>query len=395
MRWFAALVIVAALSIAKPSVADATDSEGAIQWAEAHIGLHDWDGWCLSFVQQAFQGPSSAADAYKFFLRLGEPNKGSTIGSVARGALVFFGPTPTNPYGHVAIALGGGRMIGSLNAGPITGVQETDMAYVRNFVGWSVAPADWPGRNQTTPVAVATAAGTASPVPVTPASRTPTPQPATAAPTAALPTVAPARTATPAPPAATPSPAPTTSPAPATDIFGTVVWNTTPIAGLRIELWTGVGNGGTMVSALVTRSDGSYRFPSVGSGTFTIRGTAPSGEYWDLSTDLGGVRASATARPVYMLKKMQTLSPSEAASVAGPSVTLIWSSVAEVSFYRVIVTDTSSSGNMPTVVDARATTTTYTFGGALSGHSYSWNINAWGQCGCVIATPNQASFSVR
>lgn len=251
MRWLFALVFVGGVLAPTPALA-APSSEGAIEWAMARTGQHDWDGWCLKFVRGAFQGRSSADDAYKFYVGLGQPNTGAATDKIPRGALVFFGPTPTNPYGHVAIALGGGRMIGAL-LGQLSGIQTTSITYVRNYVGWANPPVDWIGREPAAPV-------TASPSPSPAAVATTVP------PQSPLPTPA----ALAAPPGPTPAAPATSRPTPTTyAVRGRVTSAETGagLAGLRVYGYS-LGPGGTG-SEGGTDANGNYvlRLPQ---GTYNI-----------------------------------------------------------------------------------------------------------------------------
>lgn len=129
----------------RPDARGQTLMEGAIGWATAKLGSPDYNGWCLKFVRQAFNGVSSAHDAYSFFLKLGKPNLGAAPGNAPRGSLVFYDRHSSNQQnGHIGIALGGSKMLSALAT-----VRVTTLNYDNRvaFLGWSYPPSDWLGRS--------------------------------------------------------------------------------------------------------------------------------------------------------------------------------------------------------------------------------------------------------
>lgn len=92
-------------------------TDGALAWARNQLGAATYQGWCLQFVYDAYQTGAgadigvapSAVDwwnAHPDAQHLGDTNPPA-------GALVFWGPTSYNLYGHVAIAEGGDIVISS------------------------------------------------------------------------------------------------------------------------------------------------------------------------------------------------------------------------------------------------------------------------------------------
>ena len=109
-------------SYATPALAVASDpAEGsAVAWAEDQLSSTQWDGECLQFVDNAYSQAGanidsessstySAIDYWNGYT--GTKNPASTDPPV--GALIFYGATSTNPYGHVAMSVGNGRAISS------------------------------------------------------------------------------------------------------------------------------------------------------------------------------------------------------------------------------------------------------------------------------------------
>jgi hypothetical protein len=91
--------------------------DGAIAWAQARLGQVAYEGLCLRFVVDAYaQGGGvnigTAPSAVEYW---DQHAAGQHPGDTAapRGALVFWGATSANPYGHVGISLGDGTVISS------------------------------------------------------------------------------------------------------------------------------------------------------------------------------------------------------------------------------------------------------------------------------------------
>lgn len=144
----------------------AADSQGAVDWAYAHLGSQEFDGWCAKFVAFAFGAPNFGyGTAWE-----GARALGLHAGAPPAGALVFFRATPGNSAGHVGIALPGNKMISAES----NGVHVTSLAvpyWSAIYAGWTWPPTRWPGR-------APTGAGPTlepSPAPSAPPSAPPTP----------------------------------------------------------------------------------------------------------------------------------------------------------------------------------------------------------------------------
>jgi hypothetical protein len=83
----------------------------AVRWAGSHLGEQYDVNWCLQFVHDAWVNwgsgidIGSAPDAVTYWNNHpAQRVPGAVYAPV--GALVFWGPTAGNPYGHVAISIG-------------------------------------------------------------------------------------------------------------------------------------------------------------------------------------------------------------------------------------------------------------------------------------------------
>ncbi|HEY5198989.1 MAG TPA: CHAP domain-containing protein [Solirubrobacteraceae bacterium] len=116
---------------APATMADTAAGNAAVAWAQAQEGSTAWDGECLQFVADAYTQAgvnlaSMAADdssAVSFWNTYSGTEYPPTEDPPA-GALVFWGATSTNPYGHVAISEGSTSAISS---------EERDNAGVHEF----------------------------------------------------------------------------------------------------------------------------------------------------------------------------------------------------------------------------------------------------------------------
>lgn len=91
-------------------------STAAISWAREHLGQAFDAGWCLLFVQQAYAAAGvslgrapGAAQYWRENPQGFTEHPGNTSPPV--GALVFWGATRFNSYGHVGIYIGGDTVI--------------------------------------------------------------------------------------------------------------------------------------------------------------------------------------------------------------------------------------------------------------------------------------------
>lgn len=150
--------------------ADATGTQGAIDWALAQQPRSDYYWWCLKFVAHAF---GSAAAGYNDPVAMMRA-RGVNGGEPPVGSLVLFGAVERNPYGHVGIYLGGGQMIHAVQT-----VRVSPVSSGRNYRGWQPAPGWWPGRAPSNPAPQFVAAGYKPAGSSTPAPK-PTPAPAPA-----------------------------------------------------------------------------------------------------------------------------------------------------------------------------------------------------------------------
>ncbi len=135
-------------------------AEAAITWAQNNLGSRHWYELCLRFTANAFmqQGDppaeipegtwTSALDAVNgdedFDLILKESDSWR---NTPRGALIFFGKTEENQFGHVGIYLGDGRIIHSYGKVRIDDVEQVGKLdqgrLIGSYLGWAYPPARW------------------------------------------------------------------------------------------------------------------------------------------------------------------------------------------------------------------------------------------------------------
>ena len=189
-------------------------------WAEEGPDSYDCSGLTFaSYLSVGIRLPRVAVDQY-----LHGPGTYVPVTQLLPGDLLFFSTdhNDANKIHHVAMYLGGGRMVHAPNFGEH--VKEAPVWWTEYYGALRIVPAvAAPGATPTAPAPTATqpapAPPTTEPSPTSPAPTTPAP-PADPAPTAtptASPTANPSPTSAPAPPAASPSPSPTqttTPPAP-------------------------------------------------------------------------------------------------------------------------------------------------------------------------------------
>lgn len=126
---------------AGPASADPTQ-DSAVSWAAGEAAAADtsYDGLCLQFVETAYSQAGSdvsvdASDnssAYSYWTSFVGTKYTDT--NPPAGALVFWGPTDGNPYGHVAISEGNGHAY-STEERSYVGVHDLTIAY-RNEQGY-------------------------------------------------------------------------------------------------------------------------------------------------------------------------------------------------------------------------------------------------------------------
>ena len=136
-----------------PASAAATDAPSkAIAWAQSQVGHTNYDGLCLKFVYDAYRlgagvdtrggmatnGNTTAVDFWNHFPQL----QHSRDANPPRGAFVFWAGHPGYPEGHVALSLGGQRVISTWERN-VRGVHTfglADRAGASNYLGWMMPP---------------------------------------------------------------------------------------------------------------------------------------------------------------------------------------------------------------------------------------------------------------
>jgi cell wall-associated NlpC family hydrolase len=126
----------------------------ALTWAMAHVGslaptaaeklgnpADRWSGWCALFAYDAHKigaGSSTVLLGNANQALAGYQARGMVRTGIApAGALLFWGPTPGNSYGHVAIATADGKAVGTRGfANQYLPVGIYEISAVPNYVGW-------------------------------------------------------------------------------------------------------------------------------------------------------------------------------------------------------------------------------------------------------------------
>jgi cell wall-associated NlpC family hydrolase len=135
-----------AMTASNSSASQSAAEQSAVSWAQAQEGSTQWDGLCLQFVSDAYSqagvdlsAQAGASDSAIDYWNTYGGTKNPPSEDPPAGALVFWGATSSNPYGHVAISEGNGMAVSSLERS-YTGVHELTIANRDNQgytqVGW-------------------------------------------------------------------------------------------------------------------------------------------------------------------------------------------------------------------------------------------------------------------
>ena len=139
----ALLPVAAEVGTASPAQATVTVSStpaeaAAIGWAQSQLGSTSYDGLCQGFVEDAYSAGAgvdigTAASAIDYWNAHPDLQHAGDL-NVPSGALVFWGATDANPYGHVALSEGGDLALSSEERSNY-GVHEMSIAE-RNAAGY-------------------------------------------------------------------------------------------------------------------------------------------------------------------------------------------------------------------------------------------------------------------
>jgi cell wall-associated NlpC family hydrolase len=137
-----AATALGAVAVPASANADTPVGDSAVAWAQAQAGSTAWDGLCLQFVGDAYSqagidlhGQASDTSSAVSFWDTYSGAKYPPSDAPPKGALVFWGATDSNPYGHVAISDGNGMALSSEERS-YSGVHELTIAY-RNQQGYT------------------------------------------------------------------------------------------------------------------------------------------------------------------------------------------------------------------------------------------------------------------
>lgn len=123
-----------------------TEPDAAAWWAETHLGVDMYKGWCLSFCMNAWRWGAgrtnvrSADSAQLNWTRIPSGSK-STSTSVPRGALAYWKTKSAD--GHVAISAGSGYVVTSWVGGDSKIAWRT-ISELSASSGWSYLGWAWP-----------------------------------------------------------------------------------------------------------------------------------------------------------------------------------------------------------------------------------------------------------
>lgn len=85
-------------------------AEQAVQWALSQVGVQRDSGYCLRFVDLAYGRTSGPASAYQVWTQ-SPASLHHVSGTPPRGAVVVWSSAIGGGHGHIAVSLGGGRMV--------------------------------------------------------------------------------------------------------------------------------------------------------------------------------------------------------------------------------------------------------------------------------------------
>jgi cell wall-associated NlpC family hydrolase len=114
----------------------------AVRWAGTKLGHQDWVNECLVFVAAAWRYAGidigTGGTAYNYWKSNPRGYARSSSTNAPVGALVFWGPTPGYPEGHVAISIGAGRAISTYERStyPVHVLSIADRNRTHPYVGY-------------------------------------------------------------------------------------------------------------------------------------------------------------------------------------------------------------------------------------------------------------------
>jgi len=124
-----------------------TEADAAAWWAETHLGIDMYKGWCLAFGMNAWRwgagrtGVKSADSALLNWQRIASSNK-STSTTPPRGALVYW--STGKPDGHVAIAANTANVVTSWVGGTDSKIAWRSISSISSTSGWKYLGWAWP-----------------------------------------------------------------------------------------------------------------------------------------------------------------------------------------------------------------------------------------------------------
>lgn len=136
------------LATSTPSAPTASSKASkAVAWGNSMMGSTAYNGWCERFVENAYGTSGKYASALAAFnaLKAAGTMKYTTT-NIPAGSLVFSRNDWDGGYGHVMIARGDGTFINPASTVRVSNNPAGGTTNQYRFLGWSPAPAGWPGR---------------------------------------------------------------------------------------------------------------------------------------------------------------------------------------------------------------------------------------------------------
>ena len=156
-------------------------------------------------------------------------------------------------------------------------------------------------------------------------------------------------------------------------IYGSVYYSTTPLDGIKVELYTIMF--GSLIQSTVS-GNGSYKFSSVLPGRFSMKAYAPTDEYMEWRFSPIYIRCMNVEKDIYLRKKLIITWPRNDSTVNTKYPTISWEANSVAVKYSIHLFETLSSDTV--VSESNNTSTSYSVESALiPGIHYTGEIKGW------------------
>lgn len=181
---------------------------------------------------------------------------------------------------------------------------------------------------------------------------------------------------------------------PVNTVTGTVLFSTSPLADVTVELirfrvgpeyWENAATG-TPVQSTTTDASGAFSFPDVDVGDYHIKAYGPSADFIPWKTRAVRLEGSDIAQDVHLPKLIQQLTPADGATVLTQAPELTWTPVPEAETYNVFVIAEGASS--ATTYGVGITSSSYTPDASLQPLTvpYRWIVEAFDAGGAHVGT---------